>query len=169
MLPFSPGVFEGSGHWINKNTEGDYGVRYEVSEGPDGAIVHTVRREFFKPDGASLFVEETTVTFTPADRNGMKVVISGPKGSVGGAGYVFGSQCHYEADVAPGTRLEFTFTVGDGQIDGLASSTNKDNFTSWRETLYRVEQPILTPSEDTATGASDPVIDGPPEGGSYQG
>ena len=50
-------------------------------------------------------------------------------------GYCFGNQCHYEADVAPGTRLEFTFTVYRGEIDGLASSVNKDNFTSWRETL----------------------------------
>ena len=32
----------------------------------------------------------------------------------------------------------FTFTVGDSRVDGLASSTTKDNFTSWRETLERV-------------------------------
>ena len=138
MTTFSPGVFEGTGHWINRNTEGDYGVRYEIAAGEDGSMRHAVRREFFKPDGSSLYVEETTVSFTPSSRNGMSVVITGPKGSVSGTGYWFGNQCHYEADIAPGTRLEFTFTVAGDQIDGLASSASKDNFTSWRETLAMV-------------------------------
>jgi hypothetical protein len=136
MIAFPKGVFEGSGHWINRNTEGDYGVRYEVSERYDGATVHAVRREFFKPDGESLYVEETTVAFSPTTRNGVTVVITGPRGSVTGSGYWFGNQCHYEAEIAPGTRLEFTFTVAENWIDGLASSVGKDSFTSWRETLY---------------------------------
>ena len=136
MIAFPKGVFEGSGHWINRNTEGDYGVRYEVSERYDGATLHAVRREFFKPDGESLYVEETTVAFSPTTSNGVTVVITGPRGSVTGAGYWFGNQCHYEAEIAPGTRLEFTFTVSDSSIDGLASTAGKDSFTSWRETLY---------------------------------
>jgi len=135
MLPFANGVFEGTGHWINQQAEGDYLARYEISEGADGAKCHAVRRTFLDADGSTLYVEETTVAFTPGARNRVAVVISGPKGSVTGSGYCFGNQCHYEADVAPGTRLEFTFTVYRGEIDGMASSTNRDNFTSWRETL----------------------------------
>jgi hypothetical protein len=138
MIPFAPGTFEGRGHWVNQQTEGDYSVRYVVTRSYDGTALHTVRREFLKPDGSTLYVEETTVSFAAAPRNGMTVVITGPKGAVTGSGYVFGDQCHYEADVAPGTRLEFTFTVAPGRIDGLASSTNRDNFTSWRETLHEL-------------------------------
>jgi len=137
-LPFRDGVFEGRGHWINQQTEGDYAVRYTIGDSDGGARLHSVRREFLKPDGSTLYVEETTVAFTPADRNSVRVVITGPKGSVEGTGYCFGDQCHYEADIAPQSRLEFTFTVGEGRIDGLASSTNKGNFTSWRETLLAV-------------------------------
>jgi hypothetical protein len=137
-LPFLDGTFEGRGRWINRNAEGVYGVRYVITRSFDGTVVHAVRREFFKADGATLYVEETTVAFAPAPRNGITVVITGPKGSVAGSGYVFDNQCHYEADVSAGTRLEFTFTVGDSRVDGLASSTTKDNFTSWRETLDRV-------------------------------
>jgi len=135
MLPFPSGVFEGSGHWINQHAEGDYTARYEISDGADGAKLHAVRRVFLNADGSTLYVEETTVTFTPASRNRLTVVVSGPKGSVTGAGYCFGNRCHYEADVAPGTRLEFSLTCYQGEIDGVASSANKDNFTSWRETL----------------------------------
>ena len=135
MLPFANGVFEGTGHWINQRAEGDYLARYEISDGADGSKHHAVRRTFLNPDGSTLYIEETTVTFAPTDHNRIAVVISGPKGSVTGAGYCFGNQCHYEADVAPGTRLEFTFSVYRGEIDGLASSANTENFTSWRETL----------------------------------
>jgi hypothetical protein len=138
MIPFSPGVYQGRGHWINQQAEGDYIVRYEIGDSADGSTFHAVQREFLNADGSTLYVEQTTVSFAPAARNRITVVITGPKGSVAGSGYCFGNQCHYEADVAPGTRLEFTFTVDDGQIDGLASSTQKDNFTSWRETLRAV-------------------------------
>src|SRR5688500_15722953 len=135
MIPFQQGVFEGRGHWINQQTEGDFTARYVISDGEDGSKLHAVSREFLRPDGSALYIEETTVSFIPAPRNGLIVVVTGPKGSVTGSGYYIGNQCHYEADVAPGTRLEFTFTVYAGEIDGLASSTNKSNFTFWRETL----------------------------------
>lgn len=144
-LPFVDGVFEGRGHWINRQADGTYAVRYVVTRSFDGTVAHAVRREFFKPDGATLYVEETTLSFAPAPRNGITVLITGPKGSVAGFGYVFENQCHYEADVSAGTRLEFTFTVADGRIVGLASSASKDNFTSWREALDRVSahpQPV---------------------------
>jgi hypothetical protein len=154
MLPFSTGIFEGRGHWINQQAEGDYTARYEISEGADGSIVHAVRREFLTPDGSTLYAEETTVSFTPGPRNGMTVVITGPKGSVTGSGYCFGNQCHYDADVSPGTRLEFTFTVAGGQIDGLASSANKENFTSWRETLYVVAWGQTAQAEEPILGSS---------------
>jgi hypothetical protein len=145
MLPFANGVFEGTGHWINQQAEGDYLVRYEISEVGDGSKCHAVRRTFLDADGATLYVEDTTVTFTPAARNRLAVVVSGPKGSVTGSGYYLGNQCHYEADVAPGTRLEFTFTVYRGEIDGMASSINKHNFTSWRETLSERAPAYLPP------------------------
>jgi hypothetical protein len=144
MLPFANGVFEGTGHWINQQAEGDYLARYEISEAGDGSKRHAVRRTFLDADGSTLYVEDTTVTFTPAARNRLAVVISGPKGSVTGSGYCLGNQVHYEADVAPGTRLEFTFSVYRGEIDGLASSINRDNFTSWRETLAE-KPPAPTP------------------------
>ena len=119
-LPFDNGVFEGRGHWINQQDEGDYAASYTVSDGADGSKLHAVRRQFLKPDGSTLYVEETTVMFVPGDRNSMRVVITGPKGSVTGTGYCFGDQCHYEADIAPESRLEFTFHVSDGQIVSLA-------------------------------------------------
>jgi hypothetical protein len=140
-MPFQNGTFKGRGHWINQQTEGDYTASYTIDDGADGSSVHAVTRVFLNSDGSTLYVEETTVSFAPADRNGIRVVITGPKGSVTGGGYCLGNQCHYEADIAPGSRLEFTFTVYDGEIDGLASSTNKGNFTSWRETLKAASRP----------------------------
>ena len=141
-LPFRVGTFEGYGHWVNQQSEGDYAVRYTISDLGNGVAHHAVRREFFKPDGSSLYVEETTAVFTPEARNRLAVVITGPKGSVTGRGYVFGNQCHYDADIAPATRLEFTFTIVDGRrIEGLASSASGDNVTCWREQLSWVAPP----------------------------
>lgn len=138
-LPFRVGSFEGWGHWVSPQGEGDYVVRYAITDAGNGTAHHAVRREFTGADGASLYVEETTVLFAPQPRNGLAVVIAGPKGSVTGLGYVFGNQCHYDADIAPGTRLEFTFTVVDARrIDGLASSTNAGDVTCWREQLVWV-------------------------------
>jgi hypothetical protein len=141
-LPFRVGAFEGYGHWVNHQSEGDYAVRYAITDLGNGVAHHAVRREFLKPDGSTLYVEETTVVFTPEARNRLAVVITGPKGSVNGRGYVFGNQCHYDADIAPGTTLEFTFTVVDSRrIDGLASSTNGGSMTCWREQLSWVAPP----------------------------
>lgn len=154
-LPFRIGTFEGWGRWVNRQAEGDFIARYTITAVGHGAAQHAVRREFLKPDGSTFYVEETTVLLTPEDRNTVAVVIAGPKGSVTGKGYVFGNQCHYDADVAPGTRLEFTFTVTDSHhIEGLASSSHADNFTCWREQLTWVE----VPAPQDYTGGSDDTV-----------
>lgn len=156
-LPFRVGTFEGRGHWDNQIARGDYLVRYVITDVGDGAANHAVRREFLGADGNTLYVEETTALFTPHDHNRMEVVITGPKGSVSGRGYVFGNQCHYEADIAPRTRLEFTFTIPDGRhIHGLASSAGPERVTCWREDLAWV-----APVPEAYTG--------PAEAGRYAG
>jgi hypothetical protein len=147
-LPFQNGVFEGKGHWISQRAEGDYTASYAISEGADGSTLHEVRRTFLTVEGSPLYVEETTVSLTTAGGNAVRVIITGPKGSVEGAGYWFGDQLHYEADISPGIRLEFTFTVSQGRIDGLASSTGKDSVTSWREILHEVRRRYPEPSND---------------------
>jgi hypothetical protein len=146
-LPFQHGTFEGKGRWVNQQTEGDYTASYTISDGSDGSTLHLVRRTFLTPDGSALYVEETTVSFTTIGPNAVRVIITGPKGSVEGAGYWFGDQLHYEADISPGVRLEFTFTVSHGRIDGLASSAARDNFTSWREVLHEVRQRYPEPED----------------------
>lgn len=139
MLPFGAGRFEGRGHWISQQAEGDFLVRYDITLNYDGAALHAVRREFLRADGSTLYIEETTVQLTPGPRNGVAVVVSGPKGSVNGAGYTFGDWLHYEADIAPGTRLEFTFYTGQGWITAIASSSAAGGVTSWRENLTFVD------------------------------
>lgn len=150
-LPFTAGLFEGWGRWVNTTAQGNFRVRYTITDALGGAVQHAVRREFLSDAGATLYVEETTVLFTPGERQRLRVVITGPRGSVEGDGYVFGNQCHYESDVAPGTRLEFTFTVIDSRhIDGLASSTSREGVTCWRERLAWVEPPAV---DDDSSGA----------------
>ena len=134
-LPFENGEFSGKGHWIDQKAEGDYTVACTVGDGPDRSKVHKLKRVFLKPDGSTLYEEESTVTFQPAGKNGFKVTIATAKGSAHGSGYCFENQCHYDLDVSPEVHIEFTFTVGAGRMDGLASSTNKGNFTSWMETV----------------------------------
>ena len=138
VLPFSTGKFEGTGHWINQTTEGDYTVACVMEATADGGSEHTVHRVFLKPDGATLYEEDSRLTFIPAERNGFRVVIRSAQGEVHGSGYYFDDQCHYEADIAHDNRLEWTFTVRAEGIEGLASSTNRGNFTSWKEVLRRV-------------------------------
>ncbi|HET9386587.1 MAG TPA: hypothetical protein VFO67_15730 [Gemmatimonadales bacterium] len=135
-LPFTNGRFEGTGRWINQQAEGEYTVSYNVSGNGDGATRHAVRRLFMKPDGSPPYEETTTVIVTPTTRNRIRVSIASEKGTVEGVGYCLGDQCHYEAMISSDEQLEFTFTAAASRVDGLASSTNKGNFTIWRETLY---------------------------------
>lgn len=144
MLPFQSGVFRGTGRWIDQRAESGYAVEYAVGEGPEGSVIHTVTRLFPVPEGttvygqkAGVYEERSTVTFVPGERNAFRIRIEGARGVVQGLGYCFGDQCHYEAEAAEGVHLEFTFTVGEGRIGGLGSSTNRGNFTSWQETLRR--------------------------------
>ena len=137
-LPFRNGVFLGKGHWIDQKADGDDTAQYTIDDGASSSKVHTVHRVFLKPDGSPLYEENSTVTFTPTTRNKFTITITTAKGSVSGSGYCFGDQCHYEVDISPENHMEFTFTVGEREIHGLASSTNKGNFTSWRETLTPV-------------------------------
>lgn len=138
MLTFPTGRFEGAGHWIDQSADGDYTVRYLIALTPDGSWEHTVHRVFLKADGSPLYDEHSTVTFAPAPRNCVRVTIRSAQGEVQGTGYHFDRQCHYEADIASDNHLEWTFTVGPDEIEGLASATNKGNFTSWTETLRRI-------------------------------
>jgi feruloyl esterase len=139
-LPFTNGRFEGRGHWINQQAEGEYTVTYTITDDRERAKRHAVRRVFLKPDGAPLFEEATTITFTPTTGNRVRVAIESDKGLIEGLGYCLGDQCHYEAELSSGEELEFTFSVTPLRVEGLASSTNQGNFTSWRETLARVPE-----------------------------
>lgn len=138
MLPFPIGRFEGTGHWTNLTAEGDYTVVYVIAATPEDGSEHSVHRVFLKPDGSTLYEEPSTLTFAPAERNRFRVTIRSAQGEVHGSGYWFDRQCHYEVDIAADNHLEWTFTLGPEKIEGLASSTNQGNFTSWRETLERV-------------------------------
>lgn len=138
MLPFLAGRFKGAGHWINQTAEGDYTVSCVISAAPEGGSVHTVHRVFLKPDGTTLYEEDSTLTFTPAGRNGFRLTIRSAQGEVQGSGYCFDRQCHYDVAIAADNHLEWTFSASPEVIEGLASSTNKGNFTSWKETLRRV-------------------------------
>jgi len=135
MLPFSAGRFEGSGHWIDQIREGDYTVACSIAAAPEGGFEHTVHRVFLKADGSTLYAEDSTVIFVPGAGNTFRVSIRSAQGEVHGSGYGFEGQCHYEADIAADNRLEWTFTLAEDRIVGLASSTNKGNFTSWKEKL----------------------------------
>jgi hypothetical protein len=137
-LTFQNGAFQGKGHWIDQKTEGDYSAACTISNGLNGSSVHVVKRVFLKPDGATLYEENTTQTFEPAARNAFTITIASDKGSLQGRGYCFDKQYHYELDISANTHAEFTIVIGDGRIDGLGSSTNKGNFTSWRETLFKL-------------------------------
>ena len=138
MLAFPTGRFQGTGHWIDQTNEGDYRAAYAIAALPEGAAEHTVDRVFLKADGSTLYEEHTTLTFTPAGRNGFRVTIRSARGEVDGSGYCFDHQCHYDADIGADNHLEWTFSIGPQTIQGLASATNKGNFTSWKETLTRV-------------------------------
>ena len=134
---FPSGRFEGKGHWIDAAREGDYTVSYDIALA-DASAIHTVHRIFLKPDGSTTYEEHTTVTFTPGARNRFNITIQSAQGEVHGAGYSFENQHHYDLDVTPDNHLEWTFTVAADQIEGLASATNKGNFTSWKEWLRKV-------------------------------
>lgn len=135
MLPFQNGEFTGNGHWIDTNAEGEYTVACAISDGPEGAKIHKLKRVFLKSDGSASYEEESTVTFQPSGKNGFTITITTAKGSSYGSGYCFERQCHYDLDVSPGVHIEFTYTIDSGRIVSLASSTNKGNFTSWTESL----------------------------------
>src|SRR6476661_8423811 len=125
---FINGAYSGRGHWVNATAEGDYTVEYVISGGGQKPRLHTVKRVFLKPDGGTLYVEDSTVAFEELANNRMKVTIGGAQGSVSGNGYWFDRLCHYEADVKEGNHLEFTFVGGTVKIEGMGSATNHGNF-----------------------------------------
>jgi hypothetical protein len=77
-----------------------------------GAIEFFARttRVFLNGDGSIESQENTTVTFSQASANRMRVALAG-KTVIEGEGYCLGDQCHYETTIAPGHRLEFTFDI----------------------------------------------------------
>jgi hypothetical protein len=136
---FQVGTYRGEGRWVDQKAEGRYTAQYSIADGPSGSKIHTVLRNFLKPDGSVLYEENSTVTFAPTDGNRVAVSIASVPGTVSGPGYCFDHQCHYELDVTPDNHLEFTFHAGKDALEGLGSATNKGNFTSWRESLHRVD------------------------------
>ena len=108
-------------------------MTYAITSDPAGAITHVVKRVFLKSDGSIESEENTTVTFSRASGNRIHVSLTASKTVIEGAGYCLGDQCHYEATIAPGHRLEFTFHLTPAGLIGLASSTNNGKFSSWRE------------------------------------
>jgi hypothetical protein len=136
-FPFENGRFEGRGKWIDQSAEGEYSVTITIADGADSTRVHTTKRVFLKLDGDTLYEEETTVTFTPGDRSAFKVAIQFAAGTVRGKGYAMGNQCHFEVPVSANLSLEGTFTFTPGKIQGMGSSSNKSNLTTWREELTK--------------------------------
>jgi hypothetical protein len=136
-LPFTNGTYKGRGHWIDQKATGIYTAEYSIADGEGGAKVHTVHRVFFKPDGSVAYEENSTVTFQPAEKNGVTVTIATEKGSTSGSGYFFERHVHYAMQLTPDNQLEFTFTIDAERLDGLGSATNKGNFTSWTESLTK--------------------------------
>jgi hypothetical protein len=136
-FPFENGRFEGKGHWMDQNAEGEYTVTTTIADGADATRVHTTKRTFLKLDGDTLYEEQTTVTFTPGERGAFKVAIAFAAGTVRGKGYAMEDQCHFEVPISPTLNLECTFTVSAGKMAGLGSSTNKGNFTAFREQLTK--------------------------------
>jgi hypothetical protein len=135
---FINGMYAGRGHWIDTQSEGDYTVEYVITGGGERPRVHTVKRVFLKAGGGVLYEEHSTVTFEESSINSLKVTIGGAEGSVSGKGYWFDRMCHYEAKVKEGNHLEFTFVVATVKIEGMGSATNSGNFTSWKESVSRV-------------------------------
>ena len=138
------GRFRGSGQWIDQKAESPYTIECTIIEGPQHAMVQTVTRLFPIPEGTTVYgqangvyEERSTVTFVPAGKNRFRVTVESAKGSVQGTGYYFGGQCHYELEISPAVHVEVTVTVGPERMDGIGSSTNNGNFTSWLETLQR--------------------------------
>jgi hypothetical protein len=139
-FPFENGRYEGRGQWMDPTQDGEYAVTITIADGPDSSKLHTTKRTFLKPDGGTLYEEDTTVTFTPAERNGFKIAIAFPQGTVRGKGYCLGDQCHYGIEISPTHYLESTLTAADGTLAALGSSNNKGSLTSWRETLQKQSQ-----------------------------
>ncbi len=135
---FINGTYAGRGLWIDTKSEGEYKVDYVITGGGDRPRVHTVKRVFLKPGGGVLYEEHSTVTFEELAVNRLKVTIAGAEGSVSGVGYWFERLCHYELDVKEGNHLEFTFVCSAVKIEGMGSATNHGNFTSWKESVSRV-------------------------------
>jgi hypothetical protein len=136
-FPFENGRFEGKGRWIDQSAEGEYTVTIAIADGADSTRVHTTKRTFLTLDGGTLYEEETTVTFTPGERGAFKVAIAFAAGTVRGKGYTIGDQWHFEVPISSTLNLECTFTASPGKIEGMGSSTNKGNFTAWREQLAK--------------------------------
>jgi hypothetical protein len=135
-LPFRSGEFAGTGRWASDAAEGAYRVTYAIASQAGGAITHVVKRVFLKSDGSIESEENTTLTFSRTSGNRIQVALAAAGKTVAeGTGYWFDDYCHYEATIAPGHRLEFTFHVTPAGLIGLASSTNNGKFTSWYERL----------------------------------
>jgi hypothetical protein len=138
METFPNGTYRGRGRWIDQKTEGRYTAQYTITDGPNGATLHQVERNFLKSDGTVAYEERSTVSFEPDARSSVLVKIQGSQGTVAGPGYTLEQECHYDIDVSPDNHLEFTFHVEDSRIIGLGSATNKGNRTYWRESLDRL-------------------------------
>lgn len=134
---FENGSYTGKGRWMDQTNQGEYTVATTVADGPDSTRIHTTRRTFLRPGGDTLYEEETTVTFTPGERNGFKIAIAFPQGTVKGKGYAMDDQCHYEIAISPTHQLEFTFTATSGKLAGIGSSNNRGSVMSWREELAK--------------------------------
>jgi hypothetical protein len=134
-LPFRPGQFTGTGRWVSDAAEGAYRVTYTITPQASGAITHVVKRVFLKSDGSIESEENTTLTVSRTSGNRIHVALAAGATVAEGTGYCLGDHCHYEATIAPGHRLEFTFHVTASGLMGLASSTNNGKFMSWHETL----------------------------------
>jgi feruloyl esterase len=140
-LPFPTGHFAGTGSWVSEGAEGAYRVTYVITSEANGAMTHVVTRVFLKSDGSIESEENTTVTFSRTSGNRIHVALAVGKTVIEGEGYCLGDQCHYEATIAPGHRLEFAFYVTPVGLIGLGSSMNNGKFMSCRETLATATEP----------------------------
>lgn len=129
------GAYQGKGYWVDTTDKtGNYDTQFKI-ETCDNNKVQTTLRHFYKDDGSLWYVENSVLTITEAKPGFITAEIKYEKLTSQGSGYKIGNACHFEIKVNKDIQLECTHLFYDERIEIIGSSTNKGNFTFWRELL----------------------------------
>ncbi len=143
IISLQTGKYTGTGIWYDQIKEGRFTTEFEVIESEDGARAQITKRIFFNDDGSVLYEEYSEVHLHPIERNFIEVVIrsveNGEQKERRGRGYIFNNFLHYDMTIAEDVSLEGTYLVQGDTVELFGSSTNRGNYTVWREQLQRVE------------------------------